>query len=382
MQQENGNCIIVTPEYNMESILERLNKIEKTLSTLPKIIEDIISSCLNKYLIMPEDYASSMKRLSQMINEKEVSQKSSNEKKGIKEEEYYLKQNKEESKRNCPSLSSTLEVGIETNKGLEELSTDIIDSTKQGNITLNSELVTKPITIFETLPEKSQTFFVQENFVIVYNENKGVVRLNDEEVVFNICNYNVNDLNGTDAGSILVATDEKLFLINKGEVDEVIGSFTSACEFNKQIVTASKRGLNYKVNGKDVIIKNLTSKIQLEIPTKIRASKSYLFVQDIGTNIITVFNTSFKAIKAINSKNVVDFCVINDNQFAILTSKSIKIIRFAEHTLTAEYKIPLKINQQPILLKRIEFVRNLHEQYIVGLSQDMITTYKIPIDLL
>ncbi|EDR28832.1 hypothetical protein EDI_101980 [Entamoeba dispar SAW760] len=171
-------------------------------------------------MIMPEDYASPMKRLSQMINEKELSQKSSNEKKGIKEEEYRLKQNKEEIKRNCLSLSSTLDVGIEKIKIWR---------------------ITKPIIIWETLPQKSQTVIVQEDFVIVYNENKGLIRANDEEVVFNICNCNVNDLNVTDSGSILVATDEELFLINKGEVDKVIRSFTSACEFNKQIVTALNR---------------------------------------------------------------------------------------------------------------------------------------------
>ena len=136
-----------------------------------------------------------------------------------------------------------------------------------------------------------------------------------------------------------------------------------------------------KHNGKEGFIKQLTQKIQLKNPVKIRSSKKRLFINDTETNIMSILDENFKIIKAINSSKIPDFCVIADNQFATISSKGIKIVTFTADSLNVDRYVKVEHEGNPIDLIKIDYVITEKEQFILGLSSDKVTTVKIPIKI-
>ena len=347
-------------EENFEKICKRLDKIEKQLDQLPKVIEFIVAELFDHYAVEPNDFDIKVQTLQSSICD--VSQFGS------------INQSKKPKKSVNSSLTPSKRMSQNPLK--EDSSSDSSSEEPQGEW----KVIDGPAKVIAKLPEQSDNFTCLKDNVILCTAT-AIKNVNEDKVIGDLDNKHINDVTVTSKGKVLISTQDDLIISHDGILNSVDGKLHSACEFNGQIVGVSDKGLRCKHHGREGFIKQLTQKIQLKNPTKVRASKKRLFINDSETNIMSILDDNFKIIKAINSSKIPDFCVISDDQFATISSKGIKIVTFDANNLNVDRYVKVEVDGTPVELIKIDYIVTKTEQFILGLGKDKMTAYKIPIKI-
>jgi len=238
------------------------------------------------------------------------------------------------------------------------------------------------VTEYMELDDNYNVFNLKETDVVVYNKDIGVVELkgkDEKEILANVPNEEVNDLGIRKDGTVFIGTKDCIYLINGDDKEKLEYPCKSCCEFAGQVVSVSNIGLVFK-DGDDVKkMRKVNSKIEFKNPSKVRASEKHLFVNDIESKVLTIFDEKFHVRKAVNSSKFVDFCVISDTQVGVLFDKGIRVVNFSEKSLFVEKEMKLELNGERFTLNHIEYCKDGEEPAFIGLNSESKKTYKIPL---